>query len=108
MRMAPDELVADPFDDFLKIESLSFSGHVSVHDHVKKQIAQLFSKIGIIRPLYGLYGLVAFLNERGTQALMRLLAIPWATFGRTKPRDDFPQPRDVAHIIPARVNCWFR
>jgi hypothetical protein len=34
---------------------------------------------------------------------MRLLPIPRATSGRTKPGDDFPQSGDVAHIMRARA-----
>jgi hypothetical protein len=36
---------------------------------------------------------------------MRLLPIPRATSGRTKPSDDFPQSRDVTHIRRARARC---
>ncbi len=103
MRMAPDELLANPLDDLLETEGLSFARHVRVHDYVKKQIAQFLSQISVIRLLYGLDGLVAFLDERRTQAFMRLLPIPRATSGRTKPGDDFPQSGDVAHITRARA-----
>ena len=103
MRMAPNELLANPLDDFLKTEGLSFACHVRVHDHVKKQVAQFLAQISVIRLLNCLDSLVAFLDERRTQAFMRLLPIPRATSGRTKPGDDFPQSGDVAHIMRARA-----
>ena len=103
--MAPDELLANPLDDFLKTEGLSFACHVRVHDHVKKQVAQFLAQISVIRLLYCLDSLVAFLDERRTQAFMRLLPIPRATSGCAKPGDDFPQSGDVAHIMRARARC---
>jgi hypothetical protein len=103
--MAPNELLTYPLDNLLKTEGLSFACHVRVHDDLKEQIAQFLAQIFVIRLLYGLDGLIAFLDERRTQAFMRLLPIPRATSGRTKPGDDFPQSGDVAHITRARARC---
>ena len=90
MRMAPNQFVADCFDDIFKVECAPFLAHLGVHDNMKEQVAKLLAQIRIVRLLDCLDCLVAFLNEGGAQALMGLLAIPWTTSRRAEPGDDFP------------------
>jgi hypothetical protein len=79
-----------------------------VHDHMEEQVAQLFSQIGVVGPLNCFYSFVALLNKRRPQTFVRLLAIPRAAPGCTKPGDYSPQSGDVAHIMRAKASCGLR
>ena len=69
---------------------------------------KLLAQIRIVRLLDRLNGLVAFLNERSAQTLVRLLTIPGTASRCAKPGDDFPQPGDVAHLRHAKGSFAFR
>ena len=108
MRVAPNQFVTDCFDDIFQGEGLPFLAHLGMHDDVKEQIAKFLSQVRVVRFLDCLDRLVTFLNERGTQALMGLLAIPGAASRRTQSGDDFPQSGDVAHLRHAKASFWSR
>ena len=108
MRMAPNQFVADCFDNIFKVEGVPFLGHLRVHDNMKEQIAKLFAQIRVVRFLDCFDRLVTFLDESGAQALMGLLAIPgtaarsravgrrFPLIGRRRPR----QTRQSELLVP--------
>src|SRR5690348_14586106 len=95
MRMPPNQFLSDVANDVVDIESFGFARDLSVHDCQKQKVAKFLLKMRVVLRAGGFSHFIRFLDRCRQQRLVRLLAIPWATAGRPKLRDDLAQLRKV-------------
>jgi hypothetical protein len=62
---------------------------------MEQQVAEFFAEVRIIGPLDGVDHLVAFLNEKRSEAGVRLFTVPWTAIGRAEPGDNFLKAGDA-------------
>ncbi len=62
----------------VEIERAALAGHLRVHDDVQEQVAEFLAQVGVVVGVDGGEHLVGFLDERGAQAGVGLLAVPGA------------------------------
>jgi hypothetical protein len=95
MRVPPDHFFANRRNDLLERESTALASHLRVHDDMEQQVAEFLTEVRIIGPLDGIDHLVAFLDEKGAEAGVRLFTVPRTAVGCAKPGDDFLKAGDA-------------
>jgi hypothetical protein len=81
MRVARDEFLSEVLHHLLNIERARFAGDLTVHQHLQQQVAEFLAQFGGVGAVDGFQRLVGFLQQVGLEALVGLLAIPWAAVG---------------------------
>lgn len=102
MRMATNQFLNDVTRDLIKIKGASFLGKLAVKDDLQQQISQFFHHFVIVPRFNCIHQFVNFLDRVKAEALVRLFAIPRATFGRTE------FGHDLYQIIDRRLVAFHR
>src|SRR5947209_12537280 len=84
MRMSANQLLSDVANDLLDIKSFPFTRNLSMHDYDEQKIAKFLPKMSVVLRARGFGNFIRFLDRRRQQRLVRLLAVPRTTAGRSK------------------------
>src|SRR6476619_6437577 len=95
MRVPPDQFVRHMLNHLLDAEPAGFARDLRVHYYEQQKIAELLAKMRVVLSARGLSRFVYLLYERRQQRLVGLLAIPGATIGSAKFRDNVAELREV-------------
>ena len=106
MRMPPDHLPRDGFDDIAEGKRALFLGHAGMKYDLQQQIAEFIAEIGEVAARDRVGDFVGFLDGVGRNARKRLFEVPRAAAtGRSQLRHDVEQAFDIAgrgHDTPVR------
>ena len=84
MGVPPHELVSQLAQHIVDGERAGLRRNLAMKEHLKQNVAQLFSKLFVIASIDGFKGLVGFFEEVRLQRLMRLIPVPWAAVCRAQ------------------------
>jgi hypothetical protein len=77
--MTPDQLVIDAPGHVIEIEVAPLIGQLGMEDHLQQDIAQFLAHVLHIIAVNGVQQLAGLVDERLTQGLVGLLAVPGAS-----------------------------
>src|SRR5436309_8149319 len=98
VRMTAHELLAQALRDVRDIEGTLFVGELRVDRDLEQEITELVAQPFEIAGVERFQRLVRLFEQMGTQRSVRLLAVPGATVGRTKPFGDATDRRNGREI----------
>src|SRR5579885_3542319 len=88
MGMATDKFAVQFGDDISDAEVPFLGGHFCVKEHLQEQVAKFFPEMGPVAALDRVEDLIGLLQRVFADRIKCLLAVPWATSGRTQPGHD--------------------
>ena len=98
MGMSPDELLVDALHHVAHIEVPGFPGNVGVKGYLHQQVTQLLGQHRGVARVYGLQGLVGFLQQVALQRFVGLLPVPGTPAWGAQPSHDVHQRLKIGYL----------